>query len=155
MPVQAGDSMNLGGHRQLDLGTFVLDALGGALKAIEHGYIQREIQDSAYRWQRAVDRGEKVVVGVNQFQAEENLVLEVLRVDPAIGERQSARLKALRERRDCEKVSNALSRLADAARSDDNLVPVILHAVEEYATLGEICGVLRRVFGEYEASTVF
>jgi methylmalonyl-CoA mutase, N-terminal domain len=132
-----------------------IDALGGALRAIEQGYIQREIQDSAYRWQRAVDKGEKVVVGVNQFQVEEDLTLEVLRVDPAIGERQAARLDALRSRRDNEKVSTALSRLAEAARSDDNLMPLILNAVEEYATLGEICGVMRRVFGQYQASTVF
>jgi methylmalonyl-CoA mutase, N-terminal domain len=132
-----------------------IDALGGALKAIEQGYIQREIQDSAYRWQRAVDKGEKVVVGVNRFQVEENLVLEVLRVDPAIGERQAARLNVLRASRDDEKVSSALSQLATGARGDDNLVPLILHAVEEYATLGEICGVMRLVFGQYQASTVF
>jgi len=132
-----------------------IDALGGALKAIEQGYIQREIQESAYRWQRAVEEGDKVVVGVNQFQVEENPVLEVLRVDPAIGERQVARLAALRASRDNERASSSLSQLAEAARGDDNLVPVILHAVEQYATLGEICGVMRRVFGEYQASTVF
>jgi methylmalonyl-CoA mutase N-terminal domain/subunit len=132
-----------------------IDALGGALQAIEQGYIQREIQDSAYRWQQAVDRGEKVVVGVNQFQVEENLVLEVLRVDPAVGERQVARLNDLRASRDNEKVSSALSRLEEAARSDDNLCPIILHAVEQYATLGEICGAMRRVFGEYQANTAF
>jgi len=132
-----------------------IDALGGALKAIEHGYVQREIQDSAYRWQRAVDTGDKVVVGVNQFQVEENLVLEVLRVDPAIAERQVARLNALRAHRDNEKVSSALSQLAEGARGDDNLMHLILNAVELYATLGEICGVLRGVFGEYQASTVF
>ncbi len=132
-----------------------IDALGGALKAIEQGYVQREIQDSAYRWQRAVDSGEKVVVGVNRFQVEEHLELEVLRVDPGIGERQVARLQALRAARDNEKVSSALSQLETAARGDDNLMPLILHAVEQYATLGEICGVLRKVFGEYQASTVF
>ncbi|HSJ53580.1 MAG TPA: methylmalonyl-CoA mutase family protein [Anaerolineae bacterium] len=132
-----------------------IDALGGALKAIEQGYIQREIQDSAYRWQRAVDKGEKVVVGVNQFEVDEHPVLEILRVDPAIAERQMSRLSALRARRDNEKVSSALSQLAEAARDDDNLVPLILHAVEQYATLGEICGVMRDVFGEYQASTVF
>ncbi len=132
-----------------------IDALGGAMKAIEQGYIQREIQDSAYRWQRAVDKGEKVVVGVNQFEVEEDLPLEVLRVDPAVSERQEARLRALRASRDNEKVSSALSLLASAARGDDNLMPPILNAVEQYATLGEICGVMRQVFGEYQASTVF
>ncbi len=130
-----------------------IDAMGGALKAIEQGYIQREIQESAYRWQLAVDRGDKVIVGVNRFQTEEDLKLDILRVDPAVGERQAARLQALRERRDGEEVSAALSRLEVAARSDDNLLPFILDAVEKYATLGEICDVMRRVFGEYRAFT--
>ena len=132
-----------------------IDALGGALRAIEQGYIQREIQESAYRWQLAVDRGDKVVVGVNQFQVEEELQLDRLRVDPAVGERQAARLRALRERRDDERVSVALSRLEQGARGDDNLLPLILDAVERYATLGEICGVMRSVFGEYQANTLF
>jgi methylmalonyl-CoA mutase N-terminal domain/subunit len=132
-----------------------IDALGGALHAIEQSYVQREIQESAYRWQLAVDRGEKVVVGVNRFQVEEELDLDILRVDPAVGERQAARLRALRDRRDNKMVSEALSRLENGARSDDNLVPLVLDAVEEYATLGEICGVLRKVFGEYQASTLF
>ena len=132
-----------------------IDALGGALKAIEQGYLQREIQESAYRWQLAVDRGDKVVVGVNRFQVEEALDLDILRVDPAVGERQAARLRALRERRDNELVSSSLSRLEQGARADENLVPLILNAVEKYATLGEICGVMRRVFGEYQASTLF
>jgi methylmalonyl-CoA mutase N-terminal domain/subunit len=132
-----------------------IDALGGALRAIEQGYIQREIQESAYRWQLAVDRGDKVVVGVNQFQVEEELELDILRVDPAVGERQAARLRALRERRDDEVVSAALARLEQGARGDDNLLPLILDAVEKYATLGEICGVMRGVFGEHQASTLF
>jgi methylmalonyl-CoA mutase N-terminal domain/subunit len=132
-----------------------IDAFGGALRAIEQGYIQREIQESAYRWQLAVDRGDKVVVGVNRFQVEEALDLDILRVDPAVGERQAARLRALRERRDNELVSSSLSRLEKGAHSDENLVPLILDAVENYATLGEICGVMRRVFGEYQASTLF
>lgn len=132
-----------------------IDALGGALKAIEQGYIQREIQESAYRWQHAVDQGNKVVVGVNQFQVEEKLDLDILRVDPAVGERQAGRLRALRDRRDNELASSALSRLEHGARSDDNVMPLILDAVEKYATLGEICGVMRRVFGEYQTSTLF
>ncbi|HFD38388.1 MAG TPA: methylmalonyl-CoA mutase, partial [Anaerolineae bacterium] len=131
-----------------------IDALGGALQAIERGYMQREIQESAYRWQQAVDRGDKVVVGVNRFQVAETLDLDLLRVDPAVGERQAARLRALRQRRDNEAVSAALSRLEAGARGDDNLLPLILDAVEKYATLGEICGVLRGVFGEYQAPTL-
>jgi methylmalonyl-CoA mutase N-terminal domain/subunit len=116
--------------------------------------MQREIQESAYRWQMAVDRGDKVVVGVNQFQADEAVNLDILRVDPVVGERQAARLQVLRERRDSEAVSAALSRLEAGARGDDNLLPLILDAVEKYATLGEICGVLRGVFGEYQAPTL-
>jgi methylmalonyl-CoA mutase N-terminal domain/subunit len=132
-----------------------IDALGGALKAIEQGYIQHEIQESAYRWQQAVDRTDKIVVGVNRFRVNEEPELNLLRVDPAVGERQAARLYDLRERRDNELMSTTLSRLAEAARNDDNLMPVILGAVEAYATLGEICGVMRKAFGEHQAFTSF
>jgi methylmalonyl-CoA mutase N-terminal domain/subunit len=132
-----------------------IDAVGGALRAIEQGYVQREIQESAYRWQVAVDRGDQVVVGVNSFHLDEELKLDLLRVDPTIGERQAARLKALRERRDNKAVSAALSRLEAGARGNDNLMPLILDSVEAYATLGEICNVLRGVFGEYETFTTF
>jgi methylmalonyl-CoA mutase N-terminal domain/subunit len=131
-----------------------IDAQGGALKAIERGYVQREIAESAYRWQQAVDRGDAVVVGVNRFRVEEDLELDVLRVDPALGERQADRLRALRARRDADAVSAALSRLEVGARGQENLMPFLLHAVEQYATLGEMCGVLRKVFGEYEAPTL-
>jgi methylmalonyl-CoA mutase N-terminal domain/subunit len=132
-----------------------IDALGGALKAIEQGYVQREIQESAYRWQRAVDKGEKIVVGVNRFRVQEELDLDLLRVDPALGRRRSAELQALRARRDSDAVSGALARLEASARSGDNLMPAILTAVEAYATLGEICNVLRGVFGEYQPPTSF
>jgi methylmalonyl-CoA mutase N-terminal domain/subunit len=132
-----------------------IDAMGGALKAIERGFVQREIQESAYRWQQAVDRGSKVVVGVNRFRSDEALALDILRVDPAVGQRQADRLRALRQRRDDKKVSDSLARLRAAAGADDNLMPLIVDAVEQYATLGEICDVLRQVFGQYQASTVF
>ncbi|MGD9316479.1 MAG: methylmalonyl-CoA mutase family protein [Anaerolineae bacterium] len=132
-----------------------VDALGGALRAIEEGYIQREIQESAYRWQLAVDRRDKIVVGVNRFRVDEEPEMNLLRVDPAVGERQSARLQALRKRRDNEKVSSSLARLESGAKNDDNLMPLILSAVESYATLGEICNVLRGTFGEYRAFTSF
>jgi len=132
-----------------------IDAMGGALRAIEQGYPQREIQESAYRWQLAVDSGDKVVVGVNRYQGGETPQHELLRVDPEVGLRQAARLRALRQRRDNEKVSSALSQLSAGAQHKDNLVPLILSAVEAYATLGEICTVLREVFGEYQAHTLF
>ena len=132
-----------------------IDAMGGALRAIEQGYPQREIQESAYRWQLAVDSGEKVVVGVNRYRGGAAPEHELLRVDPKVSQRQAARLIALRERRDNEKVSSALSQLRMGAQHDENLVPLILNAVEVYATLGEICAVLREVFGEYQAHTLF
>jgi methylmalonyl-CoA mutase N-terminal domain/subunit len=129
-----------------------IDAMGGPLKAIEAGYIQREIQESAYRWQRAVDAGEKVIVGVNRFKVEEQLELDLLRVDPVVGESQVAKLDELRRRRNAEAVGTALRRLKAAAQGDENVMPPILEAVEAYGTLGEICGVMREVLGEYEAA---
>ncbi len=132
-----------------------IDVLGGALRAIETGYVQREIQESAYRWQRAVDRKDKIVVGVNSFGVTEDLKLKLLRVDPTVGEQQTARLGALRGRRSATAVTGALAQLEAGARSDDNLMPLVLDAVEQYATLGEICRVLRLVFGEYQGATLF
>jgi len=132
-----------------------IDAMGGALKAIEKGYVQREIQESAYRWQLAVDSCDKIVVGVNRYRVEEEPVLNLLRVNPDVGARQAARLHALRERRDNEMMSSVLSKLRAGTQNDDNLVPLILGAVESYATLGEICAVLREAFGEYQAHTLF
>jgi methylmalonyl-CoA mutase N-terminal domain/subunit len=127
-----------------------IDAMGGALATIESGYIQKEIQESAYHYQRAVDRKEQIVVGVNEFVVSETLSLRLLKVDPAVREQQMARLAALKQRRDNGRAKNLLRELEQAATKDANLVPIILECVESYATLGEICGVLRRVFGEYK-----
>jgi methylmalonyl-CoA mutase N-terminal domain/subunit len=132
-----------------------IDAMGGALAAIERGFMQREIQESAYRYQLEIEEGARVVVGVNRFTVEEEVPLRRLKVDPAVRERQIARLKALKERRDGEKVHNLLIRLRETARGHENLLPIILECVEAYATLGEICGVLREVFGEYKPTVVF
>jgi methylmalonyl-CoA mutase N-terminal domain/subunit len=128
-----------------------IDALGGALAAIEQGYVQQEIADAAYRYQREVDSGDRVVVGVNAYQVEEeHVALERLVVDPAIEERQRARLAALRARRDGERASAALGRIEAAARTpDEPLMDLFIAAVEADCTLGEICGVLRQVWGEY------
>ncbi len=131
-----------------------IDALGGALKAIERGYMQREIQESAYRWQREVDCKQRIIVGVNDFVVEETTKPKILRVDPAVREQQIARLEALRARRDNTRVAELLARLETAARGDDNLVPFFLECAEAYVTLGEMCGVLRQVFGEYRPTTV-
>jgi methylmalonyl-CoA mutase N-terminal domain/subunit len=132
-----------------------IDELGGAVKAIEQGYIQKEIQDAAYAYQMEVESGERVVVGLNKFQAQEQRPTGLLRVDPAVGERQVAKLRALRSSRDGARVRAALGALDEAARGEDNLMPPILEAVRAYATLGEISDVLRGVFGEYRPSVMF
>jgi methylmalonyl-CoA mutase N-terminal domain/subunit len=129
-----------------------IEALGGAVAAVEKGFIQREIQDSAYRYQRAVEEGRRVVVGVNKFQTEDVEPANLLRVDPSVGERQVQKLKKLRAERDNAAVEKALAALERAARGTDNLLPPIVEAVRCYTTLGEICNVLRGVFGEHEAS---
>jgi methylmalonyl-CoA mutase N-terminal domain/subunit len=131
-----------------------IDAMGGILRAIETGYVQREIQKSAYEYQRAVERGEQVVVGVNRFQAEQEQPIPTLRIDPEIERSQVARLNALRARRDAAMSRSALEEVERRARGSENLMPAILAAVEAYATVGEISDTLRRVFGEYQESVV-
>jgi methylmalonyl-CoA mutase N-terminal domain/subunit len=126
-----------------------IDEMGGALKAIELGYIQGEIQDAAYHTQQAIERGEQLVVGVNAFQSDEKITLERLKVDPALEEAQRSRLHRLRNQRDSGKASQLLSQLENAARGNENLMPIFVDCVESDITLGEICSVLRRVFGEY------
>jgi methylmalonyl-CoA mutase N-terminal domain/subunit len=129
--------------------------MGGALKAIEGGFIQREIQESAYRYQRGIESGDRVIVGVNRFQVAQERKPEILRVNPAVRERQMARLQALKARRDNEKAAGVLAALRKAAGGNENLMPLIIACVENYATLGEISDVLRGVFGEYrEVMTV-
>lgn len=128
-----------------------IDAMGGAVKSIENGYMQREIQDAAYDYQRSIETKERIVVGVNQFQVEEEAPRGLLQVDPAVGEMQKRKLAALRERRDNLAVANVLDELEQAAKGDANLMPLIFKAAKSYATLGEICGRLRNVFGEYVA----
>jgi len=132
-----------------------IDAMGGVLVAIEQGYIQQEIADAAYRYQQAVEKGERIVVGVNAYQVEEEAPrLKRLVVDPAVEARQRERLAALRARRDSERVSAMLARVEAAARApDEMLMPLFIAAVEAECTLGEICGVLRQVWGEYRPPT--
>ncbi|MFZ5915644.1 MAG: acyl-CoA mutase large subunit family protein [Chloroflexota bacterium] len=136
-------------ERQAEEYIVKIDALGGALAAVENGYLQREIQESAYRYQRAVESGDQVVVGVNRFTTRHSRPPKLLRVDPAVGQQQAARLAALRQRRDDRRVRAALDDLRATAQGVNNLLPPILAAVEAYATIGEICGLLRQVFGEY------
>lgn len=132
-----------------------IEAMGGMLRAIETGYVQREIQEAAYRYQRSIEANESVVVGVNRFQTEEQSKVQTLRIDPAIEQAQAERVRSLRERRDAAAASAALDKLEESARGEENLLPRILEAVEAYATVGEISNRLRRVWGEYrETATV-
>jgi len=129
-----------------------IDDLGGAPKAIDNGYIQQEIMDAAYYYQKEVETGERIVVGMNKFQIEEDAPKDLLRVDPSVGEMQKQKLVDLRAKRDNAVVDERLSALRAACEGDTNVMPVILEAVKAYATLGEICGVMREVFGEYQQS---
>jgi methylmalonyl-CoA mutase N-terminal domain/subunit len=130
-----------------------IDAMGGALSAINNGFMQREIQEAAYTVQRAIESGEEVVVGVNDFEVDETIELESLKVDPSVEEDQKARLAALRARRDNEKASALLGQLESAAKGDDSLMPLFIECAENNLTLGEICGVLRQVWGQYRPPT--
>jgi methylmalonyl-CoA mutase N-terminal domain/subunit len=130
-----------------------IDDMGGALAAIETGYIQREIQRSAYQYQKAMETEEQVVVGVNRFQVAEDHRPHLLRVDESVRAGQIERLRHLRAARDNDAVQRALDAVQEAAQGDDNLMPFILQAVEAYATTGEICNALRYVFGEYQPAT--
>jgi methylmalonyl-CoA mutase N-terminal domain/subunit len=131
-----------------------IDKMGGMLRAIEAGFIQGEIQKAAYEFQRAVEKKEQIVVGVNDFVAEEPRTIPTLRIDADIERSQIARLNALRAKRDSARAKSALAELQRRAATSENLLPAILAAVEAYATVGEISDSLRRVFGEYQESIV-
>lgn len=126
-----------------------IDDIGGALKAIDQGYMQSEIQEAAYQFQKAIESKENIVVGVNAFNVQENMELERLNVDPTIERNQIEHLKELRAKRDATKVNELLSKLEKTAHTDVNLMPILIECVENDVTLGEICGVLRNVWGEY------
>lgn len=128
-----------------------IDAMGGVIPAIEKGFFQREIADSAYKYQREIDQKERILVGVNEYTVEEDWVpVRLLRVHPKVEEEQLARLQRVKRERNNGKVKRVLDKLHDAAERDENLMPTIIEAVKAYATLGEICDVLRGVFGEYQ-----
>jgi methylmalonyl-CoA mutase, N-terminal domain len=131
-----------------------IDAMGGMLRAIESGFVQGEIQKAAYEFQRAIEKKEQIVVGVNDFVAEEERTIPTLRIDAEIERSQIARLNALRAKRDSTRAQSALAELQRRAASTENLLPAILAAVESYATVGEISNAFRRVFGEYRESIV-
>jgi len=132
-----------------------IDSMGGAVAAIEKGYIQREIVESAYKHQKEVENKDKIIVGVNDFITEEGVPIKILRIHPSVEKRQVERLKAVKKRRNNEKVENILNDLKRVAESDKNLIPIIFQAVKECASLGDICDALREVFGEYKAPAIF
>jgi len=126
-----------------------IDRMGGVVRAIDAGYIQREIQDAAYRYQQEIERKERIVVGVNEFKVEEKSPGKLLSVDPRIEKSQRKRLSDLRRKRDGKAVRDALEKLETSCRGKDNVMPPILSAVRAYATIGEISDVMRGVFGTY------
>jgi methylmalonyl-CoA mutase N-terminal domain/subunit len=132
-----------------------IEDMGGALRAIENGYQQREIQEASYRYQKSVDEKYRTVVGVNNFTTDEETRPEILRVRQEVVDRQVARLNKVRADRDSGKAEAMLKRLDEAAQSEENLMPVLIESVENYVTIGEICAVLRRVFGEQREYHVF
>jgi methylmalonyl-CoA mutase N-terminal domain/subunit len=131
-----------------------IDELGGMLAAIESGYVQREIQEAAYRFQKSLEEGDEVTVGLNRFQEDEDIPIPLQKLNPSIEEDQKNRLRQLRSQRDMNKVTHLRNRLFEAASGQENLMPVIIDCVENDLTLGEICQTLREVWGEYQASTI-
>jgi methylmalonyl-CoA mutase N-terminal domain/subunit len=141
-------------ERQAEAYMQKVDQLGGMLAAIEAGFVQREIQESAYRYQRDIDTGRRIIVGVNQYQTGPQAVGEILKVDPTVQSSQAARLAELRRTRDADRVAASLVALEAAARGTENLMPALVEAAAARTTLGEMCDVLRGVFGVYR-ETVF
>ena len=127
-----------------------IDDLGGAVRAIEQGFMQKEIQQSAYEYQKEIESNQRVVIGVNKFVTRQDEPTDLLKMDPTVAERQEEKLKKLREERNGQAVAETLKQLRSMAQTDENLMPVILDAVKAYATIGEICDVLREVFGEFQ-----
>jgi methylmalonyl-CoA mutase N-terminal domain/subunit len=128
-----------------------VDDMGGAIVAIEKGFFQKEIADSSYKHQKEVDDRKRTIVGVNDYQIEkEEYPMELLRVDPKAEKEQLANLQNLKKTRDSRRVEETLDKLQRSAEKDENLMPAIIEAVKAYATLGEICNVLRKVYGEYK-----
>jgi len=127
-----------------------IEESGGVVKCIEEGFIQRQIENAAYQYQQEIERGERIIVGVNRFQIQEDKKPPLLRVDPEVEKAQVARLAEVKNNRNNKQVTGLLAELETAARGSENLMPHIYNSVKEYATLGEICTVLRKVFGEYK-----
>lgn len=133
-----------------------IEEQGGAINAIENGYIQKEIQENAYKIQQSIEKGEQIVIGVNKFQIDkEDLKLEILKSDPEIERQQIDKLKKIKESRDNNLVHEKLIKIKEVAKTDENLMPYLINAVKVYATTGEICDILKEVFGTYKMTTIF
>jgi methylmalonyl-CoA mutase N-terminal domain/subunit len=132
-----------------------IEKLGGVVESIKKGFFQREISDSAFRYQREIEEKDRIIVGVNDYITEDMLEIPVLKIDPEVERTQLARLQKTRKTRNNKKVDELLSRLQRAAEGTENLLPHILAAVREYATVGEICNALRDVYGEYQEPIIF
>ncbi len=146
------DKMERGAYEYFDK----IEKLGGVLKAIEIGFLQREIADSSRRYQREVETSERTVVGLNDFILEDEKVeIPLLKIDPKVEQEQRDKLRDLREARDNDKVSRSLEALADASRGTDNVMPKIIECARALATLGEICDVFREVYGRWEEPKIF
>jgi methylmalonyl-CoA mutase N-terminal domain/subunit len=131
-----------------------IDALGGAVSCIENGYYHRELSDAAYRYQRQIEERERVLVGLNEYKSDKEEEIPVFRGNPETERKQIERLQTLRKERNNDQVKGKLADLADAARADENLLPVLVETVKTYATMGEICETLRDVYGVYDPSQV-
>jgi len=131
-----------------------IDEMGGAVEAVKKGYFQREIMRSAYNYQKAVDSGEQVVVGVNKFTTEEEPEVELFEIDEVVEKKQIERLEKLKHQRDNERVRQVLDKVRQVAQSDENVMPVLIEAVKAYATVGEISDAFRDVFGEYREPSI-
>jgi methylmalonyl-CoA mutase N-terminal domain/subunit len=145
------DEMETGTYEYFDK----VEALGGVIPAIEKGFFQQEIANASYQYQKEIDKGERVVVGVNDFVESEKPDIPLLQMDPKGERKQLARLSKIRSGRDKKKWQSSLDKLEKAADGETNLMPLILDAVKACATLGEVCYVLREVFGEYRDPTIF
>jgi methylmalonyl-CoA mutase, N-terminal domain len=139
-------------ERQAEVLIGQVDKMGGAVAAVEQGYIQREIQESAYRYQKEIESGERIVIGMNKFQVKETTAQTLLEIDPEVQNIQMQRIADLKNSRDTRKAHSSLEKLEETARGDGNLMIPILECVRSLCTLGEICDTLRRVFGEYKPS---
>jgi methylmalonyl-CoA mutase, N-terminal domain len=132
-----------------------IDEMGGIIRAVEEQYPQKEIGESAYRFQREVEQGDRIIVGVNGFKADKDAPIQILKIDESVAHRQIDRLRQVRESRDSSAVSAALAKVEAAARGTENLMPPVLEAVKAYATLGEVSDVFRKVWGQYREGGAF